>query len=280
MKKTCCVIIMILMVSFLKPIYASNNNSSFSIYDGVMFSLPDKWISIPKDTINEAMKAFSDQTKVAAVEYDCGFQLDNGEGFFSYPYILIQIHNEQRVPESELSTYTKTAQESLGSALDSTQKELSSQISTLKLGETTYSSSKKRMIALMDLATSNNEISCVMVTQFTQNGYFNIYFYTQKDEYSLYSNTVSSIVNSIVIRPDLLYLEAEQPNISKNASVNSTADNAVIVPKRILSKAISGGLVGLFFGGIIIIINAISKIQKTITRRKLKIEEPKDSNNL
>lgn len=103
---------------------------SFSI------TLPDGWKEIPMDVIDAYLIEISRLAPNAPKQdYDCGFQLDNAQKWFGYPYILVSIKNTGRIPENELGEF---ARYSVLEDIDKYKKPYSSIISSLQAGKMYY----------------------------------------------------------------------------------------------------------------------------------------------
>ncbi len=104
-------------------------------------TIPDGWVEIPKDVIDE----YEEETaklvpNMPAQHYDYGFQLGSSANWLDYPYVLVQLKNTGRIPESQLEKLEGySAQESL----DKHKKALSSIMSDIEAGKMIYDKQTK-----------------------------------------------------------------------------------------------------------------------------------------
>jgi hypothetical protein len=73
----------------------------------VLMYLPNGWVEIPKQVIDETFGVHYDSAGISVPEYNCGFQSDNGMNYFSFPYMLVQNHDEAVVPIEEWNKMKK-----------------------------------------------------------------------------------------------------------------------------------------------------------------------------
>jgi hypothetical protein len=104
---------------------------------GFSISLPDGWVEIPQSVLRAAEKELGRQAPNAKTipKYDYGFQSGGAKTWMRYPYILIQVNNTGRIPESELKSLTKIK---INDDIRGTVDNFKSVISNLAIGQMQY----------------------------------------------------------------------------------------------------------------------------------------------
>jgi hypothetical protein len=130
MHKTKLVTYVLLIVMFAG---VSTASASELKKNGFSISLPDEWVEIPRDVIDAYEKEIARLAPNApAPHYDYGFQLGSSQNWFEYPYILVQINNTGRIPESQLEKFEAY---NIQESLDKHKKGLSSIMSNIQAGK-------------------------------------------------------------------------------------------------------------------------------------------------
>ncbi len=98
-------------------------------------ALPDGWVEIPQDALAAARDKIAQVAPNATIpKYDYGFQLAANK-WMQYPYILVQLSDQGRIPERQLQQLPKL---DLGAALDGKTDALKALLSGVSLGHMQY----------------------------------------------------------------------------------------------------------------------------------------------
>jgi hypothetical protein len=82
------------------------NGETFETDDDFSITLPDGWIQIP----GGALQGFSENIDHLSPDtprqvYDYGYQMGNDGKWLTYPYVLVQVRPEGRIPSGELARF-------------------------------------------------------------------------------------------------------------------------------------------------------------------------------
>jgi hypothetical protein len=226
-------LLVVLLVSSVCPAYAVPfQKDAFSI------TLPDGWVEIPRDILDayqkEAAKAV---TNAGQVNYDFGFQLDSGENWLTYPYILIQVKNTGRIPENQLKEFESV---SVQKEMNKMEDKVSSLLSDLQAGKTVYDQENKIIWMRIDVNAANvGPVVGIIAIVPTQTGAIQVNAYCTKADFPKYEPLFRSAVISTTPAPKLAYKM-------------SGGDSAVNVVRRIdWGKVLQRGMLWSVIGGLI-----------------------------
>ena len=243
MHKTKLVTYVLLIVMFAGVSTASDSELK---KNGFSISLPDGWVEMPIDVIDAYEKEIGRLAPNAAAQhYDYGFQLGSSKNWFEYPYILVQIKNTGRIPESQLETLEGyNVQESL----DKHKKELSSIMSDIQAGKMVYDKQTKMIWIRIESNVANiGPIAGISGMVPTEKGFIQAIGYCLRENYPTYEAIFQSVALSVSPEPGLAY----KPKWSDSLPPAVTG----IDWGKVAGKAIAGAIIG----GIIAMIAALRK---------------------
>lgn len=225
----------------------------FNIDSGVNITLPEDWDIIPDEIIEEVMNNLLKESNIEIPKYDYGFQKDTTNGYFIFPYFLVQINNGKRVPESEIESLNE-----LTDAFNTSAKEqdFAGLITNISVGDFYYDSTGKRIIGVTETTSNDAKLKGINVIQLTQNGYINLYFYSLEPDFNQYDEEFFQIINNIHV--DSPY---EYKYNGANIIANKGERTAVFDFDQIFSKALSGGISALIIVGIAYAYKSIRKFK-------------------
>jgi len=114
-------VITVFLVSLFLLSFTNSIKAGIFRYEshGFSISLPSGWIEIPSSVIRDYVQEVRQILPNATIpDFDYAFQLQSGDKWLSYPYILIQTKKTGRIPEHELTnldinSFSKEVQESV-----------------------------------------------------------------------------------------------------------------------------------------------------------------------
>lgn len=214
--------------------------------NGFSISLPAGWVEMPTDVIDAFEKEIARLTPNApAQHYNHAFQLGSSENWFEYPYILVQIKNTGRIPESQLE---KLKGYNIQESLEKHKKGLSSILSDVQAGEMVYDKQTKMIWMRIEANVVNTgPISGISGMVLTEKGFIQVMGYCLRGNYPTYENIFQSVALSVSTEPGLAY----KPKWSDSLPPAVTG----IDWGKVAEKAIAGAIIG----GILILIAASRK---------------------
>lgn len=211
---------------------------------GYTITLPDGWIEIPRYIIKESEKMLSLLAPDAPKEhYDCGFQLDTKDNWFEYPYILIQVKELGRVPESKLKKLRNISSQKTVGDLN---KKLEPLMSNIQFEDMNYDDENKIIWMRHDANVHNiGPVIGISGMILTEKGFIQVNAYSLKKDYPAYESVFYSIVTSVIPEAELAY----KPRLSDALpSGRSGADWGKVSGKVIVGLIV--GALGAIIAGI------------------------------
>ena len=231
--------------------------------NGFSISLPDGWVGIPSEAIDAYEKGIATLAPNApAQHFDYGFQLGSSKNWLEYPYILVQMKNTGRIPESYLE---KLEEYSVQESLDKYKKGLSSILSDMRAGKMVYDKQTKMIWMRIELNIANiGPISGISGVIPTEKGFIQVLGYSLRENYPTYESIFQSVALSISPDPGLVY----KPRWSDSLPAVITG----IDWGKATGKAVAGAMAAAIIGGIMALIAVLRNFAKKnlckIKRRK------------
>lgn len=240
-------IIRFLVVAWLSTMVLANAVAKeFDSEKGFKLNLPADWIAIPKQALNQ----FSAHLKkvapdAARPQYDFGFQLRASQNWFEYPYILVQVKNNGRLPESELKNLKKI-ESGLNQGASEAENRMSALLTQAQIGETFYDERSQRLWATMSINVADvGMVKSLLVFFLTERGMIAFGGYAKEADFAYHSNVFESIINSVSLADNLRY----QPRWTDALPGAGRIDWG-----RIFKKALIGAVIGAIIGAIFTVI--------------------------
>jgi hypothetical protein len=127
------------IVSFALLACLTSNTAAFAAVvqkPGFSLSLPKGWVEIPQSVLASVHKELSRRAPNAKLpKYDYGFQPAKAKRWMAYPYVLVQISHDGKIPEDELKAMPKLQLNELGRAQAASFKSI---ISNSAIGQAQY----------------------------------------------------------------------------------------------------------------------------------------------
>lgn len=218
----------ILFCFFLLPTMANTESLDYTNQQyHYSFTLPSGWVEIPKSTIDDLFRQLADQAGGQFIDYAAGFQLEDAQFHFQYPYILVQEH-EINTPSYSLITQVFESDK----FSEDVDKEIDkySELLTIATLQDPFVDKERNIIFMnleMDVANVG-KVKSLSAMFLGKSGITQINFYSVKSEYSENLSTFNQIIDSFSYEQGYEYNE-------------EAAEKGII-------GAITGGLIALIFG--------------------------------
>jgi hypothetical protein len=219
------------------------NKDIFSI------TLPDEWVELPKNVLIEMENTLTRQfPKLQIPHHDYVFQLKNAKRYYEYPYIIIQVNNKGRMPESELykmENYSPQRQ------IEKIEKGSGSMLSNIQLGKMYYDATAGIVWFKGESTVSGvGQIAGVSGLVLTENGSIQVVGWALKDNFQVYEPVFQQAILSVTPIQYLKYRPNSNVNLplEKNnttPSLNSRSKGIINWDKAILSGIASGILIAI-----------------------------------
>jgi hypothetical protein len=210
--------------------------------NGYSMLLPNEWIEIPPNIIEAFEKDLAKTIPGQSIQHnDCGFQLKSSKKWFEYPYILVQVKNTGRIPQSE---FRKANISSFQKNIGNVQKNFISLISDLRAEEMFYDERSKIIwIQFESILKNIGPAVSIMGIIPTEKGFIIVTGNSLKDKYSIYKPMLQEFVASVRIDPWLKYKTKwsdSLPSFLREIDFGKTASKAIV---SVMSTAIIGVIV-------------------------------------
>lgn len=198
--KTYGIVFIVLLISYPASSLAFNtiNKDIFSI------TLPDEWEELPKDIIMEREKELTQQfPKLKIPHYDYVFQLNSATRYYEYPYIIIQVNNKGRIPDSELD---KMERHSPKRQLEQIEQHSSSKLSDIKMGKMYYDVTAGIVWFKAESTVSGiGQVAILSGLVLTGNGSIQVVGSSLKDNFQIYEPVFQQAIISVTPIQQLKY---------------------------------------------------------------------------
>jgi len=182
-------LVLLLMIGLTAGAQAADSQKTYE-YDRDQFSitLPAEWVEIPTTEITAFVDDLSKRAPEApAQDYQYGFQLEESEYWFEYPYILIQIGREGRVNEDYLMGLKKLGNPNEEDRLNNAMKGVASNFS---LEEAVYDPLKHIVWSRINAVLNDGrKVSAILGEVLAENGYILISLGCLSDRVDSYKDT-------------------------------------------------------------------------------------------
>lgn len=213
--------------------------------NGFAILLPHGWVEMHRDVIDAYEKEIARLApNVTAPHYDYGFQLDSSKKWFEYPYILVQVNNIGRIPESQLE---RLEGYSVQKSLDKHKKGLSSIMSDIQVGKMVYDKQTKIIWTRTEANVVNiGPISGIMGAIPTEKGFIQVMGYSLKKNYPMYEAVFQSVAVSVSPEPGLVY----RPKWSDSLPPAVTGTNWEKIAVETMPKALAAVIIAVIIAAL------------------------------
>lgn len=219
---------------------------------GFTLSLPDGWIEVPQDVLTSVSNELVRQAPNAKIrKYDYGFQLETGQHWMAYPYVLVQVSNSGRVPEHQLKSMPKM---DLNEMFKNKAADLKSIMSNATLGQMQYDETAHVVwITFQSDVVDIGKVQGISGLIPTEKGYLQVHCYAEESNFQTYLPAFRQIVTSVAVSPELVY----KPRWTDNSPILSGMDWS-----QVAVKAIGGAIGGAIIAGLIALFVALMRRKK------------------
>jgi hypothetical protein len=195
--------------------------------EGFTISFPDGWVEIPRAAIDSYEKKMAELAPGKTVQhYDSGYQREGSEKWFSYPYVLVQISTQHRIPENRLEQLKQSTVPNVRNEKE----RLSAVMSDIKVGQMAYDS-RDNIIWMpleMDIRGFGPVTGLAGIVP-TESGFIQAIGYCKKDDYPKYEAAFRSILLSVTPGPELVYKPHSPDTMISWTEVAATAAAAALI---------------------------------------------------
>ena len=219
---------------------AAGEDIAFKAGIDYQISLPSDWVEIPKEALEQYQKALFKATG-KNLTYEYGYQLTETENWFEYPYALVQIKRNGRVPEDQLKRYNKI-ESGFEECIKNLEETAGDLLSNISHGKTIYDPSIHTLWSSMSMDVRGvgkaRELFAIKLTEF---GFIQFMGYGLEKEFAKYEALYRRMVLSITLEEKDIY----KPRITDNAPTIfgiNLGKTAIVV----IVSVLIGGLFVLF----------------------------------
>jgi hypothetical protein len=233
MKSVFCVIIAV-------AISRQSTAESFVTNDSFVVRFPPGWEETSREALDLLEAAIGDASKGTVTHrYDYGYQLASAEDLFEYPYVLMQVNRDGRIPEGqliELERIEKELDEGIEIAADS----LSAIISHSSQESPLYDERQHILWSTLSADYQGvGRIRALVAVKLTEYGFIQIMAYATDDTFGQYSPIFREVVDNLVLAKQHQY----QPSITDHAPIVWGLNLGRVA----ISAAVASCLAGAFF---------------------------------
>lgn len=186
-----------MIVACVVALTLSASGETFQTSDLFSIDLPDGWLQVPADILDEfSLKNESISSNAPAQYYDYGYQAEAPNGrWLSYPYVLVQVRPIGRIPSSELARYQKLSAE----VEEFTLPEVS-------VGDAVYD--KENQTLWSTLATHTDDgtpVKALVAVKLTEVGYIRLMGCTTEDTFGEYESIFREAFSLLGIDESIAY---------------------------------------------------------------------------
>ena len=230
---------------------------TFHTDDGFSITLPDDWIQIPKQVMDERIQELSEiSPDFQNVVCDYGFQHASHDTWFSLPYIIVQVQNIGRIPSGKLSQF-KRFDDVTERVSNKFKHSFFDQVSDVSLNEPIYDSENNILWMFSSIDFEDGEtMKGISGVKLTEKGTIQLTGYSSAATYDAYKEFFHDTFQNVSIDESIRYA----PLLTDTLPVLNGIDWEDVLVKFIE---------GIFIFGTISIVTIISK------RKKKKGNKPK-----
>jgi len=184
--------------------YAASATPFPALVDGFVMDLPPGWVQIPAEAVEQAEKEVARRAPNARHPHsDYALQFGNRGQWFTYPYVLIHVDRQGRIPEPELA---KADNFSSNAATAKATDALQNIASELDIGKMRYDPATH--VLWVNTGSNVTGIGRVLGTSAivpTQHGHIDVSGYSLERDFVGFVSVFHDLVNSITPEPSMKY---------------------------------------------------------------------------
>lgn len=178
--------------------FGTEFTQKFDAKEGFTLKLPDKWVQIPREVLDEqSMKLQQAAPDAEKLIYDYGFQLSGAGHWLTCPYILVCLNKTGRIPEGKMKKLAK------GKKGSKPIEEKISGIPNTEVGEILYDPDYHTL--WMTFLADAEKVKGLVATKLTREGCIQIVCYSNDQDFNKYRMLFEDIVKNIYLSKGLEY---------------------------------------------------------------------------
>ena len=214
---------------------------------GYALDLPDDWIEIPREVMEEVMAQVMQQGAGPRIQYSAGFQPAANETWMEYPYVLVQVlpyaqfGPPRQIREDEFPKLIKalTGLDLAGEMDKRMTDEARSMVSDIQTGVPRLDRPNRRFFLTMDMNVATvGVIKGQCVGYFGRKALVQVMFYVHDDEMDAYADVSAGILESLKFDAAHAYDGSAAAQSSGSGVVGRTARHYIIA--GVVGAAIAG----------------------------------------
>ena len=221
----------------------SVNGKTFETDDEFSIILPDGWVQIPGSVLqgfSAKMDELSPDTPRQV--YDYGYQIDKDGTWLAYPYILVQVRSEGRIPSGQLARYNAFAPE-MEEDINKVKEGFSDILSDASMDEPVYDSENKILWTSFSAnVLDGDDVKALVGMRLTEMGYIQLTGYAPMDSFAEYERIFRDAFGNLVLSADIEY----QPQFSDTAPVIGGFNTAKLMV-FVVQAVLIGGVLWLVY---------------------------------
>ena len=180
----------------IAAIALSVNGGTFETDDGFSINLPDGWVQIPGSVLQAFSAKMGDRSPDTPPQiYDYGYQMGGDGRWLTYPYVLVQVRPEGRIPSGELARYETTS-----SQLENVD------LSGARFGESTYDKENHILWSTLTTPVQDGETAKALVAvKLTELGYIRLTGCAAEDSFDEYERVFREAFSSLELDESIAY---------------------------------------------------------------------------
>jgi len=204
--------------------------------EGFTIRLPEDWVQVPKDVLEEKLKEMSaaapDSDVLSTVRY--AFQLSSAKEPLTTPFILVQVDNRLgRVPESGLQQYETAADSRRNEGIRETRRRAEKMFPGMTLdverGSTAYDPDAHIVWRNSSWALGQRRLKMLYGIRLTEKGWVGLFCVGNDEDYEQYAGLFELIVRSVEIDEDLAYKPRPPRRAWTPADTRRVADTSLML---------------------------------------------------
>lgn len=201
-------------------------------------SMPTEWVEIPREVLDQYETAVNEATAQSQT-YEYGYQSTSAVNWMEYPYALVQVKRNGRVPEGQLKKYKKI-ERGLKEGIEKLEESAGDLLKNITMGETIYEQERHILWSKMTMEVSGiGKVKGLIAVKLTEYGVVQFMGYGKEDSFSEYEPIYRQMIHSITVSQPDIYT----PRLTDNAPTIFGINLG-----QSLIAGIIGGLIGGLFG--------------------------------
>ena len=186
---------------------------TFETADYFSITLPDGWIEVPSEVLNDFSEQMAAEEAAVAPVYDYAFQADSSSGWLSYPCVLVQVRNNAgRFASGDLKRFAEG---------------VSGDDANLEGNSTLFMEVREQ-----------DGVKILFGRQLTEYGYIEMTGFAPADLFEQYKSVFEDSFSSLTISDEISY----KPRFTDNAPVVGSVNLGKVLLVCLQAAVVGGGL--------------------------------------